>query len=210
MESALDALAGGRPVLTVDDICHTGSEVVLLAHHATTRSMSRVITLGSGFVCVTVDPACATRLGLPPMTWESRTWDTEAPSYAGRMCVAVDAVEGTTTGISARDRCTTVRTIADPSARPTSLTRPGHVIPVLVDDADADVRDRVQILSRAGTLGAHRSLSGTSSPLVFASLTSRIHPCQVASAEEALAWGMPVLRYSHLAGISVDHFLNAR
>ena len=215
MENALCALIDGRLVLTVDDVRHTGSDIVLLAARATTGAMSRMITLGSGFVCVTVDPACATRLGLPPMTWEARSWEANAreadePSYAGRMCVAVDAVEGTTTGISAHDRCTTVRTIAAPSAGPSALTRPGHVVPVLADGASTTTRDRAQILSRAGVLSTDRDLALTSPSVVFASLTSRAHPCEVASVTEAMDWGMPVLRYSDLASRSADNLLDPR
>jgi 3,4-dihydroxy 2-butanone 4-phosphate synthase/GTP cyclohydrolase II len=43
---------------------------------------------------------------------------------------SVDAREGVTTGISAADRCRTVRIMADPAARPADLARPGHVFPI--------------------------------------------------------------------------------
>jgi 3,4-dihydroxy 2-butanone 4-phosphate synthase/GTP cyclohydrolase II len=44
--------------------------------------------------------------------------------------VSVDAREGTTTGISAADRCATVRTLTDPNTRPADLARPGHIFPL--------------------------------------------------------------------------------
>jgi 3,4-dihydroxy 2-butanone 4-phosphate synthase/GTP cyclohydrolase II len=44
--------------------------------------------------------------------------------------VSVDARRGTTTGISAADRTTTIRALVDPSTRPEDLARPGHVFPL--------------------------------------------------------------------------------
>jgi 3,4-dihydroxy 2-butanone 4-phosphate synthase/GTP cyclohydrolase II len=47
-----------------------------------------------------------------------------------RFTVSVDAVEGTTTGISAYDRARTVQVLADPNSRPQDLGRPGHIFPL--------------------------------------------------------------------------------
>jgi 3,4-dihydroxy 2-butanone 4-phosphate synthase/GTP cyclohydrolase II len=42
----------------------------------------------------------------------------------------VDAVRGTTTGISAFDRAATIRALVDPATQPTDLARPGHIFPL--------------------------------------------------------------------------------
>src|SRR5699024_10329853 len=44
--------------------------------------------------------------------------------------VTVDATAGVTTGISAGDRATTLRLLADPTTGPADLRRPGHVVPL--------------------------------------------------------------------------------
>src|SRR5919202_965996 len=44
--------------------------------------------------------------------------------------VTVDACQGTTTGISAADRATTIRALVDPATRPSDLARPGHIFPL--------------------------------------------------------------------------------
>jgi 3,4-dihydroxy 2-butanone 4-phosphate synthase/GTP cyclohydrolase II len=44
--------------------------------------------------------------------------------------VSVDARRGTTTGISAEDRATTIRTLIDPHTRAADLNRPGHIFPL--------------------------------------------------------------------------------
>jgi 3,4-dihydroxy 2-butanone 4-phosphate synthase/GTP cyclohydrolase II len=44
--------------------------------------------------------------------------------------VSVDAVDGTTTGISAADRTTTVLRLIDEASRPDDFARPGHIFPL--------------------------------------------------------------------------------
>ena len=44
--------------------------------------------------------------------------------------VTVDAREGIGTGISAADRATTMRLLADPTPTADDFTRPGHVVPL--------------------------------------------------------------------------------
>jgi 3,4-dihydroxy 2-butanone 4-phosphate synthase/GTP cyclohydrolase II len=56
--------------------------------------------------------------------------------------VTVDAREGVSTGISAADRATTCRVLANPSTTPFDLTRPGHVNPLRALDGG--------VLRRAG------------------------------------------------------------
>jgi 3,4-dihydroxy 2-butanone 4-phosphate synthase/GTP cyclohydrolase II len=44
--------------------------------------------------------------------------------------VSVDAVEGTTTGVSASERAITLRKLSDPAARPADFGIPGHIFPL--------------------------------------------------------------------------------
>ena len=50
--------------------------------------------------------------------------------YRTAFTVSVDARAGTTTGISAADRATTIQALIDPATRPTDLVRPGHIFPL--------------------------------------------------------------------------------
>src|SRR5690606_18744999 len=52
--------------------------------------------------------------------------------YGTAFTVSVDAHPrfGVTTGISAFDRATTIRLLADPTTRPADLVRPGHIFPL--------------------------------------------------------------------------------
>src|SRR5205807_3602059 len=63
-------------------------------------------------------------LQLPMMVAENTT------AYRTAFTVSVDAKRGTTTGISAADRATTVHALIDPATRPKDLARPGHIFPL--------------------------------------------------------------------------------
>jgi 3,4-dihydroxy 2-butanone 4-phosphate synthase/GTP cyclohydrolase II len=66
----------------------------------------------------------ADALNLPLMVPNSE--DPRRTAYT----VTVDAARGVTTGISAADRATTLRVLADPASGPGDLIRPGHVLPL--------------------------------------------------------------------------------
>jgi 3,4-dihydroxy 2-butanone 4-phosphate synthase/GTP cyclohydrolase II len=68
------------------------------------------------------------RLKLPPMCGSGS--DRDRPAYT----VTVDALAGVSTGISGVDRARTITLLADPDAIPGDLARPGHVLPIRVDD----------------------------------------------------------------------------
>jgi len=78
----------------------------------------------SGLLCVPLPGQRLDALELPLMV----AANTEAMRTA--FTVSVDARRGTTTGISAADRATTIRALVDPSTRPEDLARPGHVFPL--------------------------------------------------------------------------------
>src|SRR5205814_1847104 len=52
------------------------------------------------------------------------------PSQGTPFTAPVDARHGTTTGISAADRATTVHAVLDAATRPEDLARPGHIFPL--------------------------------------------------------------------------------
>lgn len=198
LDAAVEALQTGRPVLALDDLNGTGIDMMILADRASTSTVAEMIREGGGFICVTVSLSDAHRLCLPPMTWDMGT------SYSGPMCVAVDAAEGVTTGISARDRAVTLRTLGDRRSTPASFTRPGHVIPVLATDDNAPSRPRM--IAEAGYLCTATASEAQSCPVAFTSLVSRIDPRREAGIDEARHWDLPTIRYSDLwASIISSH-----
>jgi 3,4-dihydroxy-2-butanone 4-phosphate synthase len=192
---APNSFRAGRPVILADDVWGSGCDLIAPAAAIDTRTVAEMVRRGAGFLCVTIDFATAQRLELPPMVWQQ-----SIDEVGERMCVAVDAVDGTTTGISAHDRGVTLRALADPRSKAASFTRPGHVMPVVVPD-DAPYIDRAGLIAKAGRYlaGNHGSLAHS---VAYTALVSNRDETQIAGPDEADDFGLPVLTYSALIALT--------
>jgi 3,4-dihydroxy 2-butanone 4-phosphate synthase/GTP cyclohydrolase II len=123
----LDELRAGRFVVLIDDPDRENEgDLVLPAQFTRAEDVAFMLRHTSGILCVTMPNERADALDLPlqvPFTRNSSRFGTQ-------FTVSVEAVEGVTTGVSAADRATTVRLLADPSCQANDLARPGHVYPI--------------------------------------------------------------------------------
>ncbi|WES66268.1 GTP cyclohydrolase II [Microbacter sp. GSS18] len=132
---ALDALRAGRPVIVADDENRENEgDVILSAQLATAEWVAWTVRWTSGFLCAPMPADWADRLDLPPMVENNQ--DTRGTAYT----VSVDAADRVSTGISAADRAHTLNVLADPESTPSSVIRPGHVLPLRA--VDGGVRER--------------------------------------------------------------------
>ncbi|MEU8899076.1 bifunctional 3,4-dihydroxy-2-butanone-4-phosphate synthase/GTP cyclohydrolase II [Nocardia sp. NPDC048505] len=128
IETALAAIAAGRPVVVVDDENRENEgDLVLAAALATPETVAFMVRHTSGVLCAPMTGGDLDRLCLPPMTAVNE--DPKGTAYT----VSVDAADGVSTGISAADRARTVRLLADARTGAAQLTRPGHVFPLRAD-----------------------------------------------------------------------------
>jgi 3,4-dihydroxy 2-butanone 4-phosphate synthase/3,4-dihydroxy 2-butanone 4-phosphate synthase/GTP cyclohydrolase II len=125
IETALAALAAGRPVLVVDNEDRENEgDIIFAAQHSTPELMGWTIRHSSGVICVPLTNERADALALPPMVAINE--DAKGTAYT----VSCDAAAGISTGISAGDRSRTALVLADPTAGAGNLTRPGHIFPL--------------------------------------------------------------------------------
>ncbi len=125
VEEAIEAIRIGLPVLVVDDADRENEgDVIMAACHADARWLGWTVRHTSGVVCAPMPDEFADRLGLPPMVATNE--DPRSTAFT----VTVDARRGVGTGISAADRATTLRLLADPGATAGDLVRPGHIFPL--------------------------------------------------------------------------------
>jgi 3,4-dihydroxy 2-butanone 4-phosphate synthase / GTP cyclohydrolase II len=125
VDRAIKDIAGGRPVVVVDDADRENEgDIILAASQATPEQLAFMIRYTSGVICVPLPGAELDRLHLPLMTSQN----TEHMRTA--FTLSVDAREGVTTGISAADRATTIARLVDPATTAQDLVRPGHVFPL--------------------------------------------------------------------------------
>ena len=125
LDRAIKDIAGGRPVVVVDDADRENEgDIIIAASMATPELLAFMIRYTSGVICVPLPGAELDRLHLPLMTSQN----TEHMRTA--FTLSVDAREGVTTGISAADRATTIARLVDPATTAQALVRPGHVFPL--------------------------------------------------------------------------------
>jgi 3,4-dihydroxy 2-butanone 4-phosphate synthase/GTP cyclohydrolase II len=122
---AIEDLRQGKCVIVVDDEDRENEGDLIMAAEAVTPEMINFfVTHARGLVCVPMTETDLERLELDQMVQKNTA------RLGTRFTVSVDALEGTTTGISARDRAQTIKVLADPNSRPQDLGRPGHVFPL--------------------------------------------------------------------------------
>ncbi len=125
VENALIALKEGRGVLLLDDEDRENEgDIIYSVEHLTNEQMALMIRECSGIVCLCLTDAQADKLELPPMVVNNNSANQTA------FTVSIEAKVGVTTGVSAADRVTTIKTAANPHSKPEDLARPGHVFPL--------------------------------------------------------------------------------
>jgi 3,4-dihydroxy 2-butanone 4-phosphate synthase / GTP cyclohydrolase II len=125
IEEALEDIKGGRMVVVCDaEDRENEGDLTLAAQFATPEAINFMATHGRGLICLALTPDRCDQLGLDLMAAKN-----ESP-YQTAFTVAIEAREGTTTGISAHDRAHTIQTAIDPGAKPSDLVQPGHIFPL--------------------------------------------------------------------------------
>jgi 3,4-dihydroxy 2-butanone 4-phosphate synthase/GTP cyclohydrolase II len=125
VEEAIEEFRQGRQIVLVDDEDRENEgDLALPAEKITPAAINFMAKYGRGLVCLALTEARCDELHLPPMS----AVNTSALGTA--FTESIDARRGTTTGISAADRATTILAAIDPATRPADLGRPGHVFPL--------------------------------------------------------------------------------
>ena len=125
IEQALDDLKQGRMIVVVDDPDRENEgDLVMVAEKMTPEAMNFMITYGRGVPFIPTTEERLAELGIPMMTKQNTA------RYGTAMAETVDALKGTTSGVSAFDRAQTVKVFVDPNATSDDLGRPGHIIPL--------------------------------------------------------------------------------
>ena len=125
IEDAVAAIGRGEIVIVVDDEDRENEgDLIMAAEAATPDAIAFFLHHTSGVICAPVTTERARELDLPLMVANN----TESMRTA--FTVSVDYRHGTTTGISAHDRATTIKSLVDPATRATDLLRPGHIFPL--------------------------------------------------------------------------------
>lgn len=154
IEEALENIKNGKMVVVVDDMSEdTEGNIIMGAELVTPETVNFMSRESGGIVGVAGTSQKIEELDLEIVGFKANTL------RGTQFGVTIDARHGTTTGVSAQDRSTTIRLFADPQSREVDFARPGHVTTLKALDGG--------ILSRAGHTEAAVDLAKLSG----------LHPC---------------------------------
>lgn len=135
IEEAIQEIKAGRPLIMVDNEDRENEgDFILAAEKATAENINFIIKEGRGLMCAPVSKELACKMDLPLMV--EKNTDPHGTAFT----VSIDAVQNTTTGISAHDRYETLKRMAHPEVKPEDFRRPGHIFPLIAKDGGVLVR----------------------------------------------------------------------
>ncbi|MBZ5695818.1 MAG: 3,4-dihydroxy-2-butanone-4-phosphate synthase [Acidobacteriia bacterium] len=122
VEEAIEDIRQGRMIVLVDDEDRENEgDLTMAAEKITPDAINFMTKYGRGLICVSLTEQRCDALDLKPISPRNTS------AFGTPFCEPIDARRGTTTGISAWDRATTILAATDPHTKPEDLARPGHV-----------------------------------------------------------------------------------
>ena len=132
---AIEYIRKGKMVIVIDDEERENEgDLVMAASKVTPEAINFMAKYGRGLVCLAIVGEKLDKLGIKPMVANG------VELREAAFTVSVDARKGTTTGISAHDRATTVRAVINPRTKSSDLCSPGHIFPLRYQEGGVLVR----------------------------------------------------------------------
>lgn len=126
LEQIIADIRSGKPIVVVDDYDREfEGDIVLSAERATVENLIFCMRHAKGLMCLPIQKETSDRLDIPLISGVNND------KYGTPFTVSIDAIEGTTTGMSVQDRLKTISVLVDDNSHPDELSRPGHLFPLL-------------------------------------------------------------------------------
>ncbi|CAL0309488.1 unnamed protein product [Lupinus luteus] len=124
---AIEDIRQGKMVVVVDDEDRENEgHLIMAAQFATPEAMAFIVKHETGIICVSMKEEALDRLELPLMVNSKDNKEKLDVAFT----ITVDAKDGTSTGVSAQDRETTILALASNDSTPTDFNKPGHIFPL--------------------------------------------------------------------------------
>jgi len=125
IKEAIADIKSGKMIILVDDEDRENEgDLCMAAEFVTPEAINFMAKYGRGLVCLSLSEELADKLNLVPMVSENKS------CFGTAFTVSIEAKRGVTTGISAADRATTIRTAVADDASSDDIVSPGHVFPI--------------------------------------------------------------------------------
>lgn len=125
IEEAVETIKAGKMIILIDDEDRENEgDLVMAAEFVTPESINFMSRHGCGLICVPMAEQLIDKLQLPMMT------STNKSPYGTAFTVSIEAAEGVSTGISAKDRAHTIKVAISPDSSADDIICPGHIFPL--------------------------------------------------------------------------------
>ncbi|MEA4986021.1 Riboflavin biosynthesis protein RibBA [bioreactor metagenome] len=125
IDEAIQDIKEGKVVIVVDDEDRENEgDFICAAEKITPEIVNFMITHGRGVLCAPLTEERCKELDLDMQVTNNTS------VHATPFTVTIDKLEGCTTGVSANDRAATLRALCDPTSKPETFGRPGHIFPL--------------------------------------------------------------------------------
>lgn len=199
LASVQDAVADyrkGKFVIIVDDEDRENEgDLAIASEHITPEAVNFMATHGRGLICIAMTEQMLDRLQIPLMVSQAEN----RSGFGTGFTISVEASKNVTTGISAFDRATTIRTLIDPKSTPQDIAMPGHIFPLRARDGG--------VLERRGQTEASVDLAK------LAGLATSGVICEIMSNDGTMARLPELLEFSeqhNIKVVSVEAIVNYR
>jgi 3,4-dihydroxy 2-butanone 4-phosphate synthase/GTP cyclohydrolase II len=127
IEETIEDIRQGKIIIVVDDEDRENEgDLTCAAEKVTPDMINFMAKYGRGLICLPMLPERLDELEIPMMVPNGLN----TSAFQTAFTISIDARKGTTTGISAADRATTILTAVRPDVKPTDFVRPGHIFPL--------------------------------------------------------------------------------
>jgi 3,4-dihydroxy 2-butanone 4-phosphate synthase / GTP cyclohydrolase II len=125
IEQAVETLKAGKMVILIDDEDRENEgDLIVAAEYATPEAINFMSRHGCGLICLSMAEELIDKLQLPMMAQNNKS------PYGTAFTVSIEAAQGVSTGISAKDRAHTIKVAISADSTPSDLISPGHVFPL--------------------------------------------------------------------------------
>jgi len=122
---AIEDIKAGKILIVVDDESRENEgDLAIAAEKVTPDAINFMSKEARGLICLPIMGDRLEELSIPMMVQDNTS------RFSTAFTVSIEAKHGVTTGISAQDRATTIKTVINPATKPDDIARPGHVFPI--------------------------------------------------------------------------------
>ena len=125
ISEAIEDIKAGKIIIIVDDEGRENEgDLAVAAEKVTPEAINFMAKEARGLICMPVIGERLEELRIPMMVQDNTA------RFSTAFTVSIEAKHGVSTGISAQDRATTIKTVINPATKPDDIARPGHVFPI--------------------------------------------------------------------------------